>query len=73
MDEQEEALCRFGRQLSRLREAQGVGIAELASRSGLDAGDLAAIEAGKKDIHIADMFRLAEALGIRVSELLASL
>ena len=73
MDKQEGALRQFGTQLSRLREERGIGIAELGSRLGLDPRDIAAIEAGEKDISITEIFRLAAALGVRPSELLGSL
>lgn len=73
MDKQEGALRSFGRQLSQLREKQHLSVAELASRSGLDPGDIAAIEVGEKDIHITDIFRLAAALGAAPADLLKSL
>ena len=73
MDKQEGALRSFGRQLTKLREQKGLTIVELASRSHLEPGYLSAVEAGEKDIHIADIFRLAEALGVPPSQLLGSL
>lgn len=73
MDKQEGALRLFGRQLSKLREEKGLSIAELASRSGLDPKDISAIEAGEKDFHITDIFRLATALGVGPSQLLGLL
>ena len=74
MNKQEEgALRSFGRQLAQLREAQGMSVPKLASRSGIDPRDISAIEAGEKDIHITDIFRLAAGLGVAPAKLLGSL
>jgi transcriptional regulator with XRE-family HTH domain len=73
MEKQEGALRAFGRQLSKLREERGISLVELASRADIEPRDMAAIEAGKKDFHIADIFRLAAALDVRPSQLLAPL
>jgi transcriptional regulator with XRE-family HTH domain len=70
MDKQENALRAFGRRLSQLREQQGMDIAGLASRSGIDLLEIAGIEAGERDIPITTIFRLARGLGVPPAQLL---
>jgi transcriptional regulator with XRE-family HTH domain len=73
MDKQEDALREFGRRLTQLREEQGLSVAELASRTGLDPLVIRSMEAGERNIHLTTIFRLAVGLGVEPVELLASL
>ena len=70
MDKQEDALSAFGGRLSQLREERGLSISELASRTGLEPGYIACIEAGEQDIPVTDILRLAGALDVPPAQLL---
>lgn len=68
MNEQAE-LIRFGETLRQAREREGIGIAELAARSGIDAQQVNALEAGRLDPAFDVMCALADGIGIRLSAL----
>ena len=70
MDRQEDALRELGRRLRQLREERGLGIARLASLTGLNPDDIPAMEAGKVDIPLTTIFALAVALGVKPAQLL---
>ena len=71
MDRQDPALRRLGGRITHLREQQQLTIPALATLSGLDPGDIAAMEAGNIDIHLTTIFTLARALGVTPRELLS--
>jgi transcriptional regulator with XRE-family HTH domain len=70
MDRQEDALRELGRRLRQLREERGLGIARLASLTGLNPDDIPAMESGEVDIPLTTIFALAVALGVKPAQLL---
>ena len=64
-------LARLGGQLRRLREEQGVPLAELARRSGVSRRYLTEAEGGRANLSVEVLLRLAEALGLRPEALVA--
>jgi len=42
-------LTRFGQTIRRVREKEGISVAELAARTGIDAQQISALEAGRFD------------------------
>ena len=70
MDRREDALHKFGRRLTDLRERQKLTIAELAARSGLDPQHIIQIEAGQIDFLVTDIYALAQGLGMTPGQLL---
>ena len=61
----------FGRAVHRLRVAAGYSVEQLGARAGLHPTDVAAIERGDINLPLVTIERVAAALGVRVSELLA--
>ena len=72
MDRHENALHKFGRRLTRLREERQLTIPALAALTGLDPRNITAIEAGEIDPQITTIFVLARALGVEPDELVSS-
>ncbi|HWB90655.1 MAG TPA: helix-turn-helix transcriptional regulator [Puia sp.] len=70
MDRQGDFLRLLGRRINELREERRLTIEALAMLTGLDPGDLAAMEAGKIDIQLTTIYRLARGLGITAGEFL---
>jgi len=64
-------LARLGGQLRRLREAQGVSLAELARRAGVSRRYLTEAEGGRANLSVELLLRLAEALAVRPETLVA--
>lgn len=62
----------FGLVISRLRIARGLSQEVLSGLAGISRSHLAMVEAGRKTVRLDTLWRLAEALGIRPSELLAA-
>jgi len=62
-------LQQFAKQLAELRRSKGLSQEELAERSGLHAIAITYIETGKRVPRLDTVFKLAEGLGIEVSEL----
>lgn len=62
-------LQQFAKQLAELRRSKGLSQEELAERSGLHAIAITYIETGKRVPRLDTVFKLAEGLGIDVSEL----
>ena len=57
-----------GNRLRQLREARGVSMRTLATMSGLSANALSMIERGKTSPSVSTLYRLADALGIPVTD-----
>ena len=57
-----------GNRLRELREARGVSMRTLATMSGLSANALSMIERGKTSPSVSTLYRLADALGVPVTE-----
>lgn len=69
MDKRAE-LIRFGETFRRAREREGVGVADLAARTGIDAQQINALETGRLDPAFDLMCALADGIGVRLSALL---
>lgn len=64
---------KFGKQLRALREARGWSQEEFADRAGLHRTYVSAVERGVRNPTLSVLERLAKALGIKLSELLATI
>ena len=62
-------LVRLGEAFRQARGLEGVTVAELASRTGIDAQQIGDIEAGQLDPAFDVMCALAEGIGVRLSAL----
>lgn len=62
----------FGLVISRLRIARSLSQEVLSGLAGISRSHLAMVEAGRKTVRLDTLWRLAEALDIRPSELLAA-
>jgi transcriptional regulator with XRE-family HTH domain len=60
-------LIRFGQTIRRVREQEGISVADLAGRTGIDARKISALEAGRFD---PAYDALADGIGVRLSELI---
>src|SRR5512142_54086 len=60
-----------GKRLHELREAQGISMRALATRSGLAANALSMIERGKTSPSVSTLYKLADALGVPITEFFA--
>jgi transcriptional regulator with XRE-family HTH domain len=69
MNEQAE-LIRFGETVRRVREREGVSVADLAARTGIDAQQISALEAGRLDPAFDVMCALVDGIGVRLSALI---
>jgi transcriptional regulator with XRE-family HTH domain len=69
MDTQAE-LIRFGQTLRQVREREGVSVADLATRTDIDAQEINAVEAGRLDPAFDVMCALADGIGVRLSALI---
>ena len=61
----------LGRVVGDLRTERGLSVEDLADRAGVHHAYLQAIERGERNISLGTLRRLAEALGVAGSELLA--
>ena len=57
-----------GQAIGRLRVQQGLSQEELAKKAGIARSHLAMIENGKKSASVETLWKVAEALGIKLSE-----
>jgi transcriptional regulator with XRE-family HTH domain len=57
-------LIRVGQKIGQVREREGISVAELAARSGVDAQKIAALEAGGFDPPFDAMIALADGIGV---------
>ena len=62
-------LVRLGKAFRRVREREGVTVAELVVRTGIDARQITALEAGRLDPAFDVMCALADGIGVRSSTL----
>ncbi len=60
-----------GVRLHELREAQGISMRALAAKSGLSANALSMIERGRTSPSVSTLYKLADALGVPVTEFFA--
>lgn len=67
----EDVLPRLGLAVRSLREERGLSVGELAERAQLSARFVTAIQAGRGNVSVVRLFRLARALGTTASRLLS--
>lgn len=70
MNEQAE-LIRFGETFRQVREQEGVTIADLATKTGIDPEQINALEAGRLDPAFDVMCALADGIGVPLSSLVS--
>lgn len=63
-------LIRFGETFRQVREREGVSVADLAARTGIDTEQINALEAGRLDPAFDVMIALADGIGVRLSALI---
>ena len=63
-------LAEFGRLVRAKREASGLSQEELAANAGLHRTYVGSVERGERNISLVNIYRLAQALGCPVSELM---
>jgi transcriptional regulator with XRE-family HTH domain len=64
---------RVGNQIKELREKSEISQKELSFLSDLDRSYIASVESGKRNISIVNLEKIANALGIKLGELLKDL
>jgi len=62
----------LGRRVAQLRAGRGWRQEELARRSGLHRSYISSLENGERNVGLVNLHRLADALEVRVEELLAT-
>jgi transcriptional regulator with XRE-family HTH domain len=68
MNEQAE-LIRLGATFRQVREREGISVADLTARTGINARRISNLEAGRLDPTYDVLIALADGMGVRVSEL----
>ena len=71
MAQRSQAHAAFGRAVREARVGTGISQEELAARSGLHRTYVGGVERGERNLSYANLLRLADALGVRLSELQA--
>ncbi len=71
MEETDKTLWAFGAALRKEREERKFTIAAVSAKTGISAEIIAAYEAGTEEIHLLEIFKLAEALGVTAQSLLS--
>jgi transcriptional regulator with XRE-family HTH domain len=64
-------LYQFGTQVRKLRQARNWSQEEFATKAGLDRTYIGGIERGERNVSLRNIWRLAKALGVKPSDLLA--
>lgn len=62
-------LKKIGENITRLREAQGLTVSELARRADMEKSNLSPIEKGKINVTVRTLVKIADGLGVGVAEL----
>jgi transcriptional regulator with XRE-family HTH domain len=65
-----DVLAKFGRRLRAIRSEKGISQEELAQRSGLHRTYVSSVERGERNISLANIAKLAGALGVKLGELM---
>ena len=63
-------LVEIGEAIRALRAQKGISQEELASVSGIDRGHMGRLERGERNLSILNLFKVAEGLGIKPSDIL---
>lgn len=66
----DEVKAAFGRRVKALRRERGLSQMKLAARAGLDSTYITSIEAGRRNVALVNIHKLAAALGVPPEELL---
>lgn len=69
MSEERSKQIEFGHRLRRLRTARGLSQERLGQIAGLDRTYISQAEAGRRNVTLSTIHKLADALGVVVSEL----
>lgn len=69
MPQRSQAHVAFGRAVRAARVEHGISQEELASRSGMHRTYVGGVERGERNLSYANLLRLAEALGLSLSQL----
>lgn len=59
----------FGAAIREIRQECGLSQEELALEAGLDRSYFGGVERGERNVSLANLFRIADALGVRPSEI----
>lgn len=62
-------LAQFGKRVRTLRERLGLSQEELADKAGIHRTYVGGVERGERNLGLKNVFRIAKALGVSVSEL----
>ena len=73
MEQKQETLLQFGTRVRKLRSEKGLSQEAFASLCGLDRTYISGIERGVRNVSLANISLIAEALGISLSELMQGL
>ena len=73
MEKKQKILLKFGNRVRQLRKAKGLSQEAFASLCGLDRTYISGIERGVRNVSLANLGLIAEALGISLSELMQGL
>lgn len=69
MKKQRDILVRFGQRVRALRQAKGFSQESFAAECGLDRTYMGGIERGERNLALLNIDRIAQTLGISISEL----
>lgn len=69
MDESEKSLALLGRKIRKLRQDNGLSQEEFAHIADLDRSYIGQIERGSRNIAFSNILKIAQALGVKVSDL----
>ena len=70
---EESALAYFGKKVQAIRNAQQISQEKLAELSELDRTYISSVERGQRNISILNIIKIADALGVKPSNLLEGL
>ena len=69
MDEAEKSLELLGRKIRKLRQDKGLSQEEFAHSADIDRSYVGQIERGERNLAFSNIFKIARALGVKVSDL----
>jgi transcriptional regulator with XRE-family HTH domain len=65
-----EVFVRFGKRLRQVRQKKGISQEKLAELAGLHRTYVSSVERGERNISLLNIEKLAQALGVRMSDLM---